>query len=283
MAARPEAILPAASIAANESPVSAVSWGAILVGAVAAVAVSLVLLALGTGLGFASISPWHNDGPSAMTFTVMSAIWLILMQWFSSGIGGYLTGRLRTKWAGIHTYEVSFRDTAHGLAAWAVATLVTSIIVALVATAAVTGTAKTVSTVAGGVAETAASAAMSNSGYEIDSLFRSSPPTATDTDVREESLRILTKAIGEDEIDSADRAYLADLISTRTGISQQDANQRLDTVIEQMRAAKVKAQELADAARKSASAASIITALSMLIGAFIACVAAALAGSQRDD
>lgn len=282
MAARPDVIIPVASTPANESPVSAVSWAAILAGATVAVAVSLLLLALGTGLGFASLSPWRNEGPSAMTFTVMSAAWLILMQWVASGMGGYLTGRLRTKWVGVHTHEVFFRDTAHGFATWAVATLVTTIVVALAATAAMSGAARAVSTVAGGAAETAATA-MSTSGYEIDSLFRSTSPAAASTDVREEALRILTRGIGEQEVSPADRAYLADLIASRTGIPQEEAVQRLDSVIQQMKAAEVKARELADAARKSASAASIITALSMLIGAFIACVAAALAGGQRDD
>ncbi|HEY5809474.1 MAG TPA: hypothetical protein VIT67_15980 [Povalibacter sp.] len=282
MAVRQEAVLPLTSSVANESAASAVSWAAILAGAAVAVAASLLLLALGTGLGFASLSPWKNEGPSAVTFTVMSAVWLIIVQWVASGLGGYLTGRLRTKWVGLHTHEVAFRDTAHGFATWAVATVVVSIVVAMAASAAVSGAAKVASTVASGAAETAATA-MSQGGYEIDSLFRSTSPQVAGADVREEALRILTKGIGEGEVEPADKTYLVDLIASRTGISQQEAAQRLDGVIAQMKAAEVKAREVADAARKSASAASIITALSMLIGAFIASVAAALAGSQRDD
>jgi hypothetical protein len=282
MAVRQDAALPLTSDVANESSASAVSWAAILAGAAAAVAASLLLLALGTGLGFASVSPWSNAGASAVTFTVMSAVWLIVTQWIASGLGGYLTGRLRTKWVGLHTHEVAFRDTAHGFAAWAVATVVTSVVVAMAASAAVSGAAKVASSVASGAAETAATA-MTDNGYEIDSLFRSTSPQAASADVREEALRILRKGIGEGDVSAADRTYLANLIASRTGIPQQEAAHRLDTAIAKMKAAEVKARELADAARKSASAASIITALSMLIGAFIASVAAALAGAQRDD
>jgi hypothetical protein len=97
---------------AVESAVSAVSWPAIIAGAVAIVAVGLILLALGSGVGLSSISPWPNSGTSATTFGVYAAVWLVFVQWLSAAFGGYLTGRLRTKWVGVHTDEVYFRDTA---------------------------------------------------------------------------------------------------------------------------------------------------------------------------
>src|SRR6185437_6438818 len=95
---------------ANESAISATSWSAIFAGATAAGATTLVLVALGSGFGLASVSPWPRSGASATTFTVMTAIWLIVVQWLSAAIGGYITGRLRTKWVGTHTDEVFFRD-----------------------------------------------------------------------------------------------------------------------------------------------------------------------------
>ena len=106
-----------------EATSSAVSWAAIFAGAFVAAAISLVLVLLGSGLGLASMSPWHHTQVSAGTFTAMTAIWLIVVQWISSGMGAFLTGRLRTKWVGTHTHEVFFRDTAHGLITWAVATV----------------------------------------------------------------------------------------------------------------------------------------------------------------
>src|SRR5277367_4270139 len=102
----------------------AVSWGAILAGAVAAIALSILLLALGSGLGFAAISPWANRGASASSFAISGAIWLIVTQWLSAAVGGYLAGRLRHRWLATHQHEVFFRDTAHGLVTWSVATVV---------------------------------------------------------------------------------------------------------------------------------------------------------------
>src|ERR1022692_2649216 len=90
---------------AVEPAKSAVSWAAILAGAATAVAASLIMLAIGAGLGLASVSPWANVGASLTTFTVMTAIWLIMTQWVASGLGGYLTGRLRTRWSGTHKHE----------------------------------------------------------------------------------------------------------------------------------------------------------------------------------
>src|ERR1700689_5119837 len=103
--------------------IPAATWGAILAGAVVEVSVSLVLVTLGAGLGFASVSPWSDRGLSASAFTVASTIWLIVTQWLSAAAGGYIAGRLRQRWLATHTHEVFFRDTAHGLITWAVATL----------------------------------------------------------------------------------------------------------------------------------------------------------------
>ena len=114
-----------------ESSASAVEWAAIFAGGVAAIGVTLILLTLGPGLGLAAVSPWSFKNPSPEGFGTAAAIWLVVTQWLSSAFGGYLTGRLRTKWVGIRTDEVLFRDTAHGLLAWALATLIMAALVTL--------------------------------------------------------------------------------------------------------------------------------------------------------
>ena len=102
-----------------ESSASAVEWGAIFAGGVAAIGITAILFTLGPGLGLTTVSPWSLRNPSPTTFGTAAAIWMIVTQWVASAFGGYLTGRLRTKWVGIRTDEVLFRDTAHGLLAWA--------------------------------------------------------------------------------------------------------------------------------------------------------------------
>ena len=118
---------------------SAASWPAILAGAFVAIATSLVLFALGSGFGLALISPWPGHGVSATGFTINAAIWLIVTQWLSAALGGYIAGRLRTKWVGTHTHEVFFRDTAHGLVTWSVATVVVAFVLAGAATSMIGG------------------------------------------------------------------------------------------------------------------------------------------------
>ena len=122
-------IAPAAE--AGAATASAVSWAALFAGGVGALASSIILLELGMGLGFASTSAWPNSGASLETLGVMGGVWLILTQWIASGIGGYLAGRLRTKWTGLHTDEVFFRDTAHGFLAWALGTVMMVLLLAL--------------------------------------------------------------------------------------------------------------------------------------------------------
>src|SRR3954467_14436192 len=109
---------------ANEARASAVSWAAVLAGAFVGAALSVTLLALGAGLGFSAMSPWANAGASAATIGVAAIVWMILMHAISSALGGYLAGRLRTKWVDVHTDEVFFRDTAHGFLSWAVGVVI---------------------------------------------------------------------------------------------------------------------------------------------------------------
>lgn len=281
---------PAPRGAALDGPIeaskSAVSWAAILAGSVGAVSAMIILLTLGAGLGFASISPWTHSGASATTVGALAAVWFIVVQWLSAGLGGYLTGRLRTKWVGTHTHEVFFRDTTHGFVTWAVATLILAIVLAGAALATTGAGVRAAAMVGGGAAQGATGSPHGRAtvgAYDVDMLFRSAHSDANPTnDGHAEAMRILEKGLSAGDVSAADRSYLAEQVAGRTGISQDNAQKRVDDVIAQVKAADLKAREAADAARKAAAKASILTALAMLIGAFIACAAAALGGHERD-
>jgi hypothetical protein len=302
---------------------SAASWPAIFAGAAVAVSASLVLIALGSGLGFASISPWPGRGVSATTFTVTTAIWLIVTQWLSAALGGYIAGRLRTKWVGTHTHEVFFRDTAHGFVTWSVAT----IFVAAVLTGSVSSLIGGGMHVLGGAAAGAQAGGPPGAGpipgpgagmpggmpagpsaaltYDIDKLFRpgtASPaagaammgpaaqagaPSAgnidTDSDPRVEAVYIAFHAMATGSVPPGDRNYLAERVAAQTGISPTEAQTRVDNFVSETLAAENKAKAAADTARKAAAEASIYLALSMLVGAFVASISAALGGRLRDE
>lgn len=194
--AHPEPVAAATVAVVTPPPVvdlpreSAVSWGAILAGAIAAAALSLILVILGVGLGLSSVSPWSFEGVTAETFGWSSIAWLTFTAIAASGLGGYLAGRLRTKWSNLHGDETYFRDTAHGFVSWAVATLLTAALLTsaiggiLGAGAKVAGaTAGAAASTAGGIAAAGAgSAAMGNEEgdvqYWVDSLFRANPTSA---------------------------------------------------------------------------------------------------------
>jgi len=270
-----------------ESSASAVSWAAIFAGAVVAASVSVILVALGSGLGFAALSPWPNSGASLTSFAVSTGIWLIVVQWVASGLGGYVTGRLRTKWVGAHTHEVFFRDTAHGLVTWALATVIVAVGTTMIGSAAAGAGARAVAAGARDVAQ-AAGATQNGpegavSGYEVDRLFRAERAGAPATDARAEATRILAKGAASGDVPVADRTYLAQLVAARTGISESDAEARVNDVVTQVQAAGLKVRQGADTARKAAAAASICMELALLIGAFIASISAALGGTQRDE
>jgi hypothetical protein len=274
----------------RESSMPAVSWAAIFAGAFASAAISLLLLILGSGLGLSSVSPWPGSGASVTTFTVVAAIWLIIVQWLSSGLGGYLSGRMRTKWADLHSDEVLFRDTVHGFMAWAVAAVLSAILIASAASSVASGGTHMAGSALSGAASTATQAAsQSGSGgaaqdYAIDTLFRSDHPSAntSDQDAKAEAGRIVARDVANGSMPDGDKMYLAQLVSAKTGASQDDARKRVDDMVAQAQDAAQKAKQAADQTRKATATASYYTFFSMLVGAFIASVAGGLGGRHRD-
>src|SRR6202049_2749516 len=234
---------------ANEAGTSGVSWAAVIAGAIAAAALSLILLALGAGLGFSSVSIWSNAGASASTIGMATVLWLIVMQIISSSMGGYLAGRLRTKWANIHTDEVYFRDTAHGFLAWAVALVITAAFLASAAASMVGAPSTPSPDGTGGTTGAKAQAReFDPNAYFIDTLLRSDPVKrdADSTSVYGEVERILANALRHGDVPAEDKSYLAQLVSARTGLSQGDADKRVSDVF-------ARAQQTADTTRKIAA------------------------------
>jgi heme/copper-type cytochrome/quinol oxidase subunit 2 len=270
---------------------SGISWAAIFAGAAGAAALSLILILLGTGLGFSAMSPWADHGASATTLGVSSIVWLALTQIIAAGMGGYLAGRLRSRWVNTHGDEVYFRDTAHGFLSWAVATLVTVALVVGSASAVVSGGAKAGAAVAAGGASVAGAAAANSSdpyGYFIDALFRDTRPVAVSDDAAHGVVgRIIARTISNGgQLAADDRAYLAQMVTQRTSLTQAQAEQRVDQVYGQARQsvedAKVAAQKAADQAAKVAATASLWMFVALLCGAFFASFAAIYGGRRRD-
>ena len=293
----------------SSSGPSAVSWAAIFAGAAAAAALSLILMLLGTGLGLSAMSPWANEGVSGKTLGIGTGVWLIVIHIAASFLGGYIAGRLRTKWVSLHGDEVVYRDTAHGFLTWAVATLITAAMLTSTLTALVGTGVKAGAQVAGGAAQTAATAAASAGGaaaaqgqqagqdsgpmgYMVDSLFRGpkgskAAGAATPEQATAEVGRIFVNSIGSEKLPEEDARYAAQLVAQRTGISQAEAEKRVNETFNQIQAKKkeveTKAREAADAARKASATAALFLFICLLIGAFVASYAGVMGGRHRDD
>jgi hypothetical protein len=272
---------------------SAVSWGAIAAGAVGAAALALLLIAFGAGLGLSAVSPWNDSGVSESTFKTGTGIYLVIVAVMSSAVGGYLSARLRTKWVGVHSHEAFFRDTAHGFIAWAFATLLSSTALGPVAVYLANGAAASV-----GVAASQPARSVNPADIYVDKLFRldgvtqpvstpasspaagnpnpAAPSSENPNQSRAEVLRLWTASFHDNQdLSAADKAYVAQLVAMRTGMSRADAEKRVNEVI-------VEAKTAADTARKGSAKLSFWLTAAMLFGAFAASLAAVEGGSLRD-
>jgi hypothetical protein len=273
------------------------SWGAILAGATAAAALSLILLMLGTGLGLSSISPWAQAGITATTFGLSTIVWLALTQVAASGMGGYLAGRLRNRWLQALPDETYFRDTAHGFLAWAVATLATaallgSAIAAILGTGVQAGAALTGAAATSAAAAGTAAAGTISPEYFADALFRKNPGATTATAPSEiqpptaEVIRIVANNGRNAGLPPEDLRHVSQLVAAHTGLNPDEAQKRVIDAYGQMHSKLVQAEntarEAADKARKAAAHGALWLFVSLLLGAFVASLAATFGGRQRD-
>ena len=285
---------------------SAISWKAIFAGTTASLAVTMILVAFGMGVGFTIISPWSDQGVSATTFTVSAAIYLFCVSMLSSTVGGYLAGRLRSRWATVNEHERYFRDSAHGFVVWALAAVVGATGMSGAITHIVAGASS-------GIAPAATTAAQgSPADIYVDQLLRTNPgqstanasqatgaqqatsPTAGDQTAaplqggqisapqrqtvgdRGEIARIIAPSMVKGgSLSDPDKKYLASIVAARSGLSQADAEARVNQVINQAKAA-------ADKARKSAALLGLWLAAAMLAGALSAALAAIEGGNLRN-
>jgi hypothetical protein len=261
----------------TEAAASGVSWAAVFAGAFAAAALSLILLALGAGAGLSSLSPF--SGVSATTVGFGALIYLCITEIVSAGVGGYLAGRLRTKWVDLHTDEVYFRDTAHGFLAWCVALVMSAGFLGAAGAGMVGASANFNARAANNTSAAAAdTVALEANRYYIDSLFRGGKGanSAEDTAYKAEAAAVFAHAIANRIVLMPDdRNYVASLVSASTGLNHADAEARVTNVYERDLAA-------ADQARKSVAHSLYWLFVALLLGAFTASFAATVGGHRRD-
>jgi len=299
---------------------SGVSWSAVIAGALTAIAVSFIVISLGTGIGFELVSPYsYSSSPSAGTMTVIGAVWLVFAQAVGFATGGYVAARLCRPPSGVHSDEVKFRDGANGLVVWAIGVMITFFVL-VAAVNKIGSAAGTAATGAASVGLAGAASQTPSMDYFTDSLLRSNPQggsqaaagngaasSGADSNAAGSNAagsnggsgsngaasgggntnqqhaqvnRIMLTALSPNGLSGDDRTYLAQIVSAQTGMSQNDAQRRVDEVVNR---AKQDAAQAAEAARKAAAYLSFWTFMSLLFGAVCATLGGIVGGDLRDE
>ena len=267
----PAAIVPGeGAVPTPGGPLSYIHWGPVIAGALAAAAVSFVLMTFASAVGLAIASPSPTWRDTSTGLAILSGVWILLVAIGSFALGGYLAGRVRSSWATTPD-EIEFRDGTHGLLVWALAVVLAALLT--------WATANAVSALNtnNSTAQRPAAGEPSFLAYELDRLFRSERrPDTVDPDARAEAGRILMTGLGRRDIASDDRTYLARVVSARTGLNANDAGQRVSQVVAEARQANRQA-------RASAIIIGFMTAASLAAGAAAAWFAAEIGGRHRDQ
>ncbi|MFZ0524945.1 MAG: hypothetical protein WBF24_04080 [Xanthobacteraceae bacterium] len=299
---------------------SGVSWSAVIAGALTAIAVSFIVISLGSGIGMELVSPYsYSSSPSASTMTVIGAVWLVFAQAVGFATGGYVAGRIRRSPAALHSDEVKFRDGANGLVVWAIGVVITFFVLVTVVgkIGSATGSAAAgIGSAAVGIAGTTlqspsvdyfsdtllrpnpqnaaqnagnganagasggAAAAMPSSGNDANGSAASQSNRQGARAQQAQVNRILVTALSPSGLSNDDRTYLAQLVAAQTGVSQDEAQRRVDAVTAQM---KQEATQAAEMARKATAYLSFWTFMSLLFGAVCATLGGVLGGDLRDE
>lgn len=264
------------------SPVAYIQWGPVIAGALTAAALATVLHAFAGAIGLAvsSTAPTWRDASVALW--LLSGVYLILVAVVSYGLGGYVAGLLRE----CHTIigapaaapervddDIEMRDGLHGLIVWALATLLT----ALLLVGAVAATTR-LAAPSGGAAGPSTSVAGENLiAFDLDRLLRGERRQGDDVEhTRAEAARILLTSSSHSGVAAEDRAYLVRLVAARSGLAAPEAERRVDAAI-------ASAKENIARARRSTVILAFMVGAAALLGAAAAWFAAVAGGEQRDD
>ena len=294
------AVAPATTIVATDIPGGRyLEWGPIVIGVLGTLAILTVLMTFGAALGLSVISPQPYAGLSATSAAVVAGTYAVLAHVASFAAGGYLAGRMRTPWATTDLVERHFRDGGYGFAVWALgvvlaAALALSGIGAAIKTAVGATTAVAAAGTAGAASNPTIGSAvvsMSPTDYAVDRLLAPGPtapagatgPGPTRADLAAPIARTFAANVGNPQLDARDRAYLAQLVSQRTGMPQAEAEKRVDETFTELKAAEQKARDAANNARKAGLIAAFLAAATLAVGCAAACAGSALGAKHRDE
>jgi hypothetical protein len=262
------------------APVAYVDWPPIFAGAFVAVAISTVMTTFGAAIGLSATSPISGSSMSGTAWIVATGIWVLWIAVSSFVAGGYLAGRMRRRIHDASEHESDVRDGVHGLVVWAIGAL----LLGYLAASSITGLTKSVAGTAATGAMTAITAAANPVDDAVSRITRAGPSAKVGDDTfRQDATAILKASAANGSISDEDKGYLSAQIATHTGLSPQDASKRIDDAMGAVNAAKEKAKQAAESARKIGVLLAFLTAASLAVSAAAAWWAATVGGKHRDE
>jgi hypothetical protein len=249
-----------------------IQWSSVFAGALAAGAMSFILVGFGVavGLGVSSASPTWRDASVALA--LLSGLYLIIQAIISFGFGGYIAGRTARPAPAMAASEDDGerRDGVHGLMSWALAVLLGAALLAILGAAAIDR-----SPMRSSASNTSAAEPLLS--YELDKLFRVArrAPNMDLREARAEAGRILMTSSSHSGVSSDDRAYLVQQVAALTGLAAPDSERRVDALI-------ADAKTAINRARRNSIIVAFSVAAAALIGAAVAWAAAVAGGRHRD-
>ncbi len=258
---------------------SFVEWGPVWAGGAMAAALSFVLLTFGSAIGLSFVSPWANTGASLSLVGSVAVFWAIAAQIGAAMVGGYVAGRMRSRWGETTEHEIEFRDGLHGGLVWAIGVILGATLLAAAAGMIVRGGTE--------VASRAVASSTDPIAYQVDTLLRpgstqasNTQPAQTNIELRAEILRIFAVSLANDHLSDADRSYLSAAVAQRTGLTQPDAEKRVSDAFAVINKT---VRETADKARRGTVLTGLVTAASLLVALGAAWWAAQRGGHHRDN
>ncbi|MBN9091644.1 MAG: hypothetical protein J0J01_32385 [Reyranella sp.] len=293
MAVSAPVITPAPAAVVATAPPRSVQWGAVILGALGATAISMVLLTFGAGIGLSAASAHPYAGASAKALAVISALYAAVSIVAAFAAGGYITGRMRLPATEDDIAEADFRDGAHGFGVWALALVVGGAVAASGAAGVLKTAMQTTAAVASGAAANPANQiSMNPTDYAVDRILAPAPAggapgaamqTASRADLAAPVTRIFAASIKSGQLDPRDRTTLVAIVQQQTGLPQAEAEKRVDEANTELKTAEQKIRDTAEAARKAALITAFGVAATLLLGCAAACAGAGAGAKHRHE
>lgn len=265
--------------------IKGIGWTSVFAGVVVALGVQALLSMLGTGVGMSTIDPLRvNDTPSAAAFSIGAGLWWVVSSFIALVAGGWVAAQFSG-------YLRHVDGILHGMLVWALTTLITIYLLGSAIGSAMTGAGNVLSAGARGMAESAAVVSWDDIKQDARTVLsqqvtpqqRIDPVTGMYIPVRPRPAvmdpefnlaleRFLTADNASTKEDN--RTVLINLLAARTGMSIDEATNRVNSWERTYQQAELKAREAADRTAKAISWAAMWGFLVILVSA----IAAALGG-----